>query len=211
MPTKLYYVKDLVEKRPETASLSLYITDEVANNYCKGLNGTKYKKRLNEGIEIATQSIAKKLPEIIKALIADRLKKGAPSITSGEATSLSEAQQRALILALWSNRVPKISLSGKIDISPPASYRPDEDHIPVWDLYKPSPQTTMIQNSPQDKGYEPTMAEFEIFLRSFPRNSKISIDEAFDNFEKIYTANGHSLKSGWRQRLEEKLSQSKRK
>ena len=107
MTTKLYYVKDLVEKRPETESLSRHITDEVTNNYCKGRNGTKYKKRLNEGIEIATQSTAKKLPEIITALIADRVKKGAPAITSGEAASLSEAQQRALILALWSNRVPK--------------------------------------------------------------------------------------------------------
>lgn len=210
MPTKLYYVKDLVDKRPETASLSRHITDEVANNYCKGLNGTKYKNRLNEGIDIATKSTAKQLPEIIKALIADRVKQGAPSITSGEAASLTEAQQRALILALWSNRVPKISLSGRIDINPPARYRPDEDHIPVWDLYKPSSNTTIIQNSYEEKGYEPTMTEFEIFLRSFPQNRKISIDEVFDNFEQQYTEKGHSLKSGWRQRLEEKLSQSKR-
>lgn len=59
----------------------------------------------------------------------------------------------------------------------------------------------------KNEGDEPTMEEFENFLRSFPQNCKISIDKAFDNFEQQYTKKGRSLKSGWRQRLEERLSQ----
>lgn len=66
--------------------------------------------------------------------------------------------------------------------------------------------SSVIPVPPREQGYEPTLEEFEVFLRSFPRNREISIDDAFDAFEQQYTENGRALRSGWQKRLEEKLT-----
>lgn len=126
------YVDDLVGRKPEIRPFSQYITNNLADNYCRGLNG-KYATRLNEGIKAATQT-ADQLSRIIKGLIDDRITMNADTkVTTGDATKLSEEQQRALILALWSVRIPKINRDGKIDIENRAVYG-NESYMPPVDL-----------------------------------------------------------------------------
>lgn len=75
---------------------------------------------------------------------------------------------------------------------------------------KGSPSSFVMADPITNEENDPTIEEFENFLRSSSQNRKVSIDDAFDAFEQQYTEKTRSLKSGWRKRLEEKLSQSKR-
>lgn len=131
------YVDDLVGRKPEIRPFSQYITNNLADNYFKGLGPrSKYANRLSRGIEVATQTAAENLPAIIQGLISDRMAKNADTrVTSGEIARLSEGQQRALIIALWSSRIPKINRDGKIDIENRAVYG-NESYMPPVDLSK---------------------------------------------------------------------------
>lgn len=75
---------------------------------------------------------------------------------------------------------------------------------------KGSPSSLVMADPITNEENDPTIEEFENFLRSSSQNRKVSIDDAFDIFEQQYTEKTRLLKSGWRKRLEEKLSQSKR-
>ena len=113
--------------------ISEYITNKISDNYCKGLNG-RYSNRLSKGIHVATQATSEQLTIIINQLITDRLAKGAETrVNSGQIDGLSDGQKRALILALWSSRIPFINREGKIDIDTHAVYK-DENYTPPVDL-----------------------------------------------------------------------------
>jgi len=148
------YVDDLVSRKPEIHSFSQYITNNLADNYVRGLNG-KYANRLGKGIAVASETAAENLPAIIQGLISDRMTKSATTkVTSSEATGLPEKKQRALILALWSVRIPKINRDGKIDIENKAVYG-NENYIPPVDLSITSP----TNNSPNKQDHQPTLKE----------------------------------------------------
>jgi len=119
------YVDDLIREE--------LITNNLADNYRKGLRGV-YANRLSRGIEVATQTTVQNLPAVIQGLISDRMAKNADTkVTSSEAIGLSENKQRALILALWSSRIPKITRDGKIAIEDRAVYG-NEKYMPPVDL-----------------------------------------------------------------------------
>lgn len=125
------YVDDLVARKPEVRSFSQYITNNLADNYVKGLNG-KYASRLSKGIDVATRTAADNLPTIIQGLISDRMAQGADTrVTSNDIFRLVEGQQRALVLALWSVRIAKINRDGNIDIDNKAVYGNERYEPPV--------------------------------------------------------------------------------
>lgn len=150
------YVDDLVGRKPEITPFSQYITNNLADNYVKGLGEkSKYRNRLSRGIEVATQTAAEDLPVIIQGLISDRMAKSADTrITSGEIATLSEGQQRVLILALWSSRIPKINRDGKIDIENTRVYGNENSMPPAVLLRRPIPTPDFV-----DEAHEPTLAE----------------------------------------------------
>lgn len=126
-----YTVQDFNRIRPEIeeSSISEHITNKISDNYCKGLNG-KYSNRLGKGIQVATQATADQLTDIIKQLIDDRAAKGAETrVNSSQVDRLLDGQKRALILALWSSRIPFINREGKIDIELRAVYE-NENYMP---------------------------------------------------------------------------------
>jgi hypothetical protein len=116
-----------------------HIPSNLADNYRKGLNGA-YANRLRKGIEVASQATAEELSEIIKILIDDRkLKskipktkrgKNANPITTNDIASLSDDRKRALILALWSSRIPTLS-NGRISLIDEAVYGDSNTILPV--------------------------------------------------------------------------------
>lgn len=129
------YVDDLVARKPEVRSFSQYITNNLADNYVRGLNG-KYASRLSKGVEVATRTAVENLPTIIQGLISDRMAQRADTrVTSNDVARLTEGQYRALILALWSVRIAKINRDGKIDIENRAVYG-NESYMPPVDLSK---------------------------------------------------------------------------
>lgn len=167
------YVDDLVRRKPEIRPFSQYITNNLADNYCKGLNGS-YANRLNEGIRVATQAQENQLSRIIQELISDRTAKNAVTkVTSIEANRLSEEAKRALILALWSVRIPKITRDGKIEIENTAVYPgknhtpPPKDYMPPVRLSNQSPSVT--PSTDKNGGYEPNLAEIENILKKLSR------------------------------------------
>lgn len=159
-----YTVQDFKRIRPEIekASIFEYITNKIADNYCKGLNG-KYSNRLGKGIQVATQATVDQLTSIAKQLIADRLANGAETrVNSSQVDGLSDGQKRALILALWSSRIPFINREGKIDIDIHAVYR-DDKYMPPVDLSRIN--SAGNSHTTQNGGHEPTLQELENLLR----------------------------------------------
>lgn len=147
-----------------------HIPSNLADNYRKGLNGA-YANRLRKGIEVASQATAEELSEIIKILIDDRkLKskiprtekgKNAKPITTNDIASLSDDRKRALILALWSSRIPTLS-NGKISLIDEAVYG-DSSTTPPVDLSRI--RSTANRNSKKDTPYDPKLGEIESLLR----------------------------------------------
>lgn len=168
------YVDDLVARKPEVRSFSQYITNNLADNYVRGLNGM-YASRLNNGIKAATQP-ADQLLRIIKALIDDRIKKQkAPSTDKGkkakpinidDAAKLSEQQQRALILALWSVRIPVINRNQIIDLVNEGVYG-DANYIPPISLSIAS--YTTADSLPKKQDHQPNLTEIARLLGKLSR------------------------------------------
>lgn len=168
-----YTVQDFNRIRPEIekTSISEYITNKIADNYCKGLNG-RYSNRLSKGIQVATQATSEQLTTIVNQLISDRLTKSAETrVNSGQIDGLSDGQKRALILALWSSRIPFINREGKIDIDTHAVYK-DENYTPPVDLSRIN--STDNSRTPKDERHEPTLSEIENLLRRLSQKGSSS-------------------------------------
>lgn len=168
------YVEDLTRRKPEISSFSQYITNNLADNYLRGLNG-EYAKRLNEGIKAATQPVDQ-ISRIIKELIDDRDKvqkqprtergKKAKKITHNDINNnLSEAQKRALILGLWSVRIPVINRNQLVDLVNEGVYG-DANYIPPINLSTASLTTGDLQKK-QD--HQPTLTEIGKILEKLSR------------------------------------------
>lgn len=101
-------LKELSLRHPKLAPLNTHIGSRLASNYAFGTRATAaYKLRLEAGIRTATTTRDQSLDDVIETLIRDREDKKARMDKSIYAyKDFSALKKRALILALWSVRIP---------------------------------------------------------------------------------------------------------
>ena len=101
-------LSELSSRFPKLAPLSTHIGSRLAGNYSFGTRATAdYRVRLEAGIRVATETPDQALNDVIATLIRDRHeKKGQMDDSVHSYRDFSLLKKRALILALWSVRIP---------------------------------------------------------------------------------------------------------
>ena len=101
-------LSELSSRFPKLAPLNTHIGSRLAGNYSFGTRATAdYRVRLEAGIRVATETPDQALNDVIATLIRDRHeKKGQMDDSVHSYRDFSLLKKRALILALWSVRIP---------------------------------------------------------------------------------------------------------
>ena len=128
-----YKLSDLLKMCPELEELKDYIGSALVRNYCPALNGGDYKKRLEEGINVARNAEEGALDNIINTLLGDRMHVG-----DELRVKLSDFEQdvrfkRVAIMGLWTCRSVYIGSKGdnkgRIQVGDEPVYK-DHNYMP---------------------------------------------------------------------------------
>lgn len=109
--TRIEYIRELERKYPMLSKYSQYIGSRLASNYAIGTrSNASYKDRLEKGIMFVDELSESKLDLAIEKLIADRKsRKGEMDKSILLFRNIESEMKKALILALWSVRIPKMT------------------------------------------------------------------------------------------------------
>ncbi len=109
--TRVEYIRELERKYPMLSKYSQYIGSGLASNYAIGTrSNASYKDRLEKGIMFIDELSESNLDLAIEKLIADRKsRKGGMDKSIFLFRNIEIEMKKALILALWSVRIPKMT------------------------------------------------------------------------------------------------------
>lgn len=153
---------------PDANAFKDSIGSQLAELYTSGLNGA-YKARYRRGLDVAVQTPKYQLIQVIKSLLADRKKMGAETpVTTNEIDKLTENQLRALVLGLWSNRIPKLKVSGETYIAKQKAVYGDQHYMPPVDESFAVTETHAHLASSSNKTlyYQPTLEDADRVIGS---------------------------------------------
>ena len=191
--------EELLKIRPELKKFGLkpYIGNQMAINVIKGLNGP-YARRQQEGIRVATSSPTNQLIDIIRSLINDRRKHGCSDKVE---VPTEEGSQRALIIALWTNRPIHLGRNNLWQAGSKPCYG-NQSYMPPLNTSQ-SADARLAETSSVSPCYQPTSEDVERILEEIdPNDDGVAEDELRDQIELDAKKTGKDLCSDWWKNLQ---------